>query len=57
MDKVRRFCGFLNWVNISSNGIKGDLSFGWKQDCVAVSRSFSSFHIDVLIQDDSEGNC
>lgn len=57
MVKVRRSYGFLNGIDVSFYGTKGGLSFGWKQDCAVVLRSFSNSHIDVLIKDDSNGNC
>lgn len=55
MGKVRRKCGILNGIDIDSNGRSGGLSLGWNNDCKVSLRSFSNRHIDVMIDEDSEG--
>lgn len=57
MEGVRRFCGFLNGIDVTSLGSEGGLSLGWKHKCFVTLRSFLGSHIDVLIHDDSMGNC
>ncbi|MFQ6664855.1 hypothetical protein Gotur_031820 [Gossypium turneri] len=57
MTNIRRICGFQNKVDVDSVGRSGGLSFGWKHNCIVSLHSFSRRHIDVLIIDDSEGNC
>lgn len=41
---------------MGSDESRGDLSLCWKQGCLVSLLSFSMNHIDVLIEDDSDGN-
>ncbi|GMI64370.1 hypothetical protein HRI_000106300 [Hibiscus trionum] len=56
MAGIRRKCGFFNGIDVSAVGRSGGLSMGWKNCCKVSLRSYSVRHIDVLIEDDSEGN-
>ncbi|KAL4310577.1 hypothetical protein GQ457_01G015360 [Hibiscus cannabinus] len=55
MEKIRRLCGFPNGLDVSSIGRGGGLSIGWKEDCNVTLRSYSDRHIDIFIEDDTEG--
>ncbi|KAA3466274.1 reverse transcriptase [Gossypium australe] len=49
MEKVRVRCGFPNGIDIDANGTRGGLSLAWKDDVSVSLRSFSTNHIDVLV--------
>ncbi|KAA3476340.1 reverse transcriptase [Gossypium australe] len=51
MEKVRQKCGFVNGIDIGAMGSKGGLSLGWKGNSLINLKSFSSYHIDVEVQD------
>ncbi|KAA3477129.1 reverse transcriptase [Gossypium australe] len=51
MELVRLKCGFENGSDIGAMSSKGGLSLGWKGNSLVSFKSFSSFHIDVEIQD------
>ncbi|GMI66653.1 hypothetical protein HRI_000334600 [Hibiscus trionum] len=55
MAQVRRRCGFINGIDVDAVGRSGGLSMGWKNNCDVSLRSYSQRHIDVLINDDSDG--
>ncbi|GMI93033.1 hypothetical protein HRI_002972600 [Hibiscus trionum] len=55
MAGIRRKCGFSNGIDVSAIGRSGGLSMGWKSSCIVSLRSYSKNHIDVLINDDSDG--
>ncbi|KAK5770921.1 hypothetical protein PVK06_047081 [Gossypium arboreum] len=55
MEKVRRKCGFSNRINLDSYGSSGGLSLGLNSDCKITLRSFSRRHIDVMIEEDLDG--
>ncbi|GMI94996.1 hypothetical protein HRI_003168900 [Hibiscus trionum] len=55
MEKVRKKCGFPNGIDVDAVGRRGGLSLGWKSSCVVSLRSYSDRHIDIIIEDDSEG--
>ncbi|KAA3460174.1 reverse transcriptase [Gossypium australe] len=56
MEQVRRSCGFLNGIDVDSEGSKGGLCLAWKGDVSISLQSFSKRHIDVLIDDSSNEN-
>ncbi|GMI73050.1 hypothetical protein HRI_000974300 [Hibiscus trionum] len=56
MAEIRRKCGFLNGIDVSAVRRSGGLSLGWKNCCKVTLRSYSVRHVDVLIEDDSDGN-
>ncbi|KAH1056279.1 hypothetical protein J1N35_034344 [Gossypium stocksii] len=51
MERVRVKCGFDNGIGIDAVGSKGGLSLGWKENGLIRLKSYSSFHIDVEVQD------
>ncbi|GMI71760.1 hypothetical protein HRI_000845300 [Hibiscus trionum] len=55
MAQVRRRCGFINGIEVDAVGRSGGLSIGWKNNCDISLHSYSQRHIDVLINDDSDG--
>ncbi|GMI76000.1 hypothetical protein HRI_001269300 [Hibiscus trionum] len=55
MEKLRKFCGFNNGIDVSARGRSGGLSLGWKANCNVSLRSFSDRHIDVSFTDDLDG--
>ncbi|KAA3477769.1 nucleolin-like [Gossypium australe] len=55
MELVRMRCGFENGIDIGAFGTKGGLSLGWKGKPLVTLKSFSSFHIDVEIQEEDYG--
>ncbi|KAA3471345.1 reverse transcriptase [Gossypium australe] len=48
---VRLKCGYENGIDVGSMGSKGGLSLGWKGNSLVKLISFSSFHIDVEVND------
>ncbi|KAA3468943.1 reverse transcriptase [Gossypium australe] len=56
MERVRRKCGFICGVEVEAEGSRGGLCLAWKEDIKVTLRSFSKWHIDVIIkEDDIEG--
>ncbi|KAK5775962.1 hypothetical protein PVK06_043918 [Gossypium arboreum] len=51
MESVRLKYGFENGIDVGAVGSKGSLSLGWKGNSLIRLKSFSSFHIDVDVQD------
>ncbi|MBA0753339.1 hypothetical protein Gogos_021872, partial [Gossypium gossypioides] len=56
MESVRLKCGFENGIDVGAIGTKWGLSLGWKGNTLVKLKSFSSFHIDVEVQDNECGN-
>lgn len=56
MERVRRSVGFPNGINVTSVGSSGGLTLGWRNNVTISLRSFFAAHIDVLIDDDFDGN-
>ncbi|KAA3469443.1 reverse transcriptase [Gossypium australe] len=54
MEKVRRKCGFVHGIEVEAEGSRGGLCMAWKNDISVSLRSFSRWHIDVLIEDNLE---
>ncbi|KAK8332045.1 hypothetical protein V6Z12_A10G114500 [Gossypium hirsutum] len=52
---VRLQCGFENGIEIGVIGTKGWLSLRWKGNSLVRLKSFSSFHIDVEVNDNECG--
>ncbi|KAA3462611.1 reverse transcriptase [Gossypium australe] len=52
--KVRQRCGFQSGIDVDSMGSKGGLSLAWSGDVSIVLQSFSSRHIDVIIDEDGK---
>lgn len=50
MEKVRRVCGFIYSTDVAIEGSKGGLCLAWKGNISVSLRSYSSKHIDVLIE-------
>ncbi|GMI80763.1 hypothetical protein HRI_001745600 [Hibiscus trionum] len=57
MARIRQVCGFPYGIEVSSVGRSGGLSFAWKETVSISLRSFSPRHIDVIINEDTEGSC
>ncbi|GMJ10533.1 hypothetical protein HRI_004722500 [Hibiscus trionum] len=55
MAQVRRRCRFFNGIDVDAIGRSGELSISWKRNCDVTLQSYSQRHIDVIINDDSEG--
>ncbi|KAA3457985.1 reverse transcriptase [Gossypium australe] len=53
MEKVRRSCGFNSGIDIEAEGSRGGLCLTWKSDIVVTLRSFSKWHIDVIVREGS----
>ncbi|KAA3460285.1 reverse transcriptase [Gossypium australe] len=51
MEKVRRSCGLLNGIEVKAEGTRGGLCLGWKEDIVVTLRSYSKWHVDVLVKE------
>ncbi|KAA3453452.1 reverse transcriptase [Gossypium australe] len=51
MEMVRLKCGFENGIDIGSMGSREGLSLGWKGNSLVNLISFSSYHIDVEVND------
>ncbi|KAA3470617.1 reverse transcriptase [Gossypium australe] len=50
MERVRRSCGFVNGINIATEGSRGGLCLAWKVDFEVTLKSFSKWHIDTIIR-------
>ncbi|KAA3488136.1 reverse transcriptase [Gossypium australe] len=55
MELVRLKCGFEYGIDIRAMGFRGGLSLGWKGNSLVSLKSFSSFHVDVEVQDNDCG--
>ncbi|KAG8500497.1 hypothetical protein CXB51_002739 [Gossypium anomalum] len=55
MEMVRLKCGFVNGIDIASNGLRGGLSLGWTGSSLVSLRSYSQLHVDVDIHDNENG--
>ncbi|KAA3458458.1 reverse transcriptase [Gossypium australe] len=53
MEKVRRRCGFDFGIEVEADGSKGGLCMAWKKELDVNLKSFSKWHIDVLIKEDN----
>ncbi|KAA3460259.1 reverse transcriptase [Gossypium australe] len=47
MEKVRRL---INGIEVGAEGTRGGLCLAWKDDIVVILRSFSNWHLDVLVK-------
>ncbi|KAA3457895.1 reverse transcriptase [Gossypium australe] len=52
-DRVRKSCGFINGIDVEAEGSRGGLCLAWKGGIEVTLRSYSKWHIDVLIKEDS----
>ncbi|MBA0618965.1 hypothetical protein Godav_028224 [Gossypium davidsonii] len=55
MKNVRRKCGFLNGIDIEANGSRGGLCLAWKDNTNICLKSFSTYHIDVVLKENTDG--
>lgn len=55
MEKVQRSCDFFNGIEVGSIGSSGGLYLAWKGDISVLLQSFSTSHIDVIIDDMEKG--
>ncbi|GMI69890.1 hypothetical protein HRI_000658300 [Hibiscus trionum] len=55
MEGVRKSCGFINGIDVASNGRSGGLSLAWKNNSKVQVRSYSNRHIDVIFEEDLDG--
>ncbi|KAA3483894.1 reverse transcriptase [Gossypium australe] len=55
MERVRRRCGFINGIDVDPNGSRGGLCLTWKGNVSIMLQSFSKRHIDVLVDDQNNG--
>ncbi|KAA3456600.1 reverse transcriptase [Gossypium australe] len=53
MEKVWRRCGFEHGIEVEAEGSRGGLCMAWEKEIVVNLRSFSRWHIDVLIKEDN----
>ncbi|XP_040960419.1 uncharacterized protein [Gossypium hirsutum] len=56
MERVRKSCGFLHGIDVSSNGSRGGLCLAWLEHKRIQLKSFSRRHIDVIIDEEDEGH-
>ncbi|KAA3462681.1 reverse transcriptase [Gossypium australe] len=52
MERVQRRCGFMCGVEVEAEGSRGGLCLAWKEDIQVNLRSFSKWHIHVIIKED-----
>ncbi|KAA3486578.1 reverse transcriptase [Gossypium australe] len=52
MDRARRSCGFINGIDIEAEGSRGCLCLAWKGGIEVTLKSFSKWHIDVMVKED-----
>lgn len=55
MEKVRKWCGFFNGIDVSTDGSIGELCLTWKGDTTIKLRTFSSNHVAVKVMDNDMG--
>ncbi|KAA3466249.1 reverse transcriptase [Gossypium australe] len=53
MSKARRSCDFINGIDIDAEGSRGGLCLAWKPGMDITLKSFSKWHIDVMVKEDS----
>ncbi|KAA3465450.1 reverse transcriptase [Gossypium australe] len=53
MSKARRSCGFINGIDVDAEGSRGGLCLAWKTGMDVTLKSFSKWHIDVMVKEDS----
>lgn len=51
MERVRKSCGYVNGIDISTDGSRGGLSMAWNGNHLVDIRSYSKNHIDAVIND------
>lgn len=51
MDRVGKSYGFVNGIKVSSEGTRGGLCLGWRNDIDVNLQSFSKSHINVIVED------
>ncbi|KAA3480509.1 Exo_endo_phos domain-containing protein [Gossypium australe] len=52
MEKVRKSCGLINGIEVGAEGTRGGLCLAWKDDIDVTLRSFSNWHLDVLVKEE-----
>ncbi|KAA3475146.1 reverse transcriptase [Gossypium australe] len=52
MEKVRKSCGLLNGIEVETEGTRGGLCLAWKDDIDVTLRSFSNWHLDVMVKEE-----
>ncbi|KAA3483188.1 reverse transcriptase [Gossypium australe] len=53
MEKVRKRCGFANGIEVEAECSRGGLCMAWKKEISVNLKSYSRWHIDVLIKEDN----
>ncbi|KAA3455720.1 reverse transcriptase [Gossypium australe] len=53
MERARRSCGFVSGLEMAAEGSRGGLCLAWKGWIEVTLRSFSNWHIDVLVKEDN----
>lgn len=56
MKRVRRSCGYVNGIEVGSDGTKGGLCLAWRNDVSITLRNCSKRHINVIIEHDKVMN-
>lgn len=51
IEGVSRICGFLNGIEVSTNGSRRDLCLAWKELAIIDLLSFSTNYNDVVIKE------
>ncbi|XP_052485248.1 uncharacterized protein LOC128040512 [Gossypium raimondii] len=51
MEKIRRRCGFMNGIDVDATGSRGGICLAWKEAVQVELKTFSTNHIDVLIEE------
>ncbi|KAA3459967.1 reverse transcriptase [Gossypium australe] len=58
MEKVRKSCGLQNGIEVGAARTRGGLCLAWKDDIVVTLRSFSNWHLDVMVkEEDNQEEC
>ncbi|KAA3460602.1 reverse transcriptase [Gossypium australe] len=52
MERIRHRCGYVNGIEVDSEGTRGGLCLAWKWGVNVTLRQFFKRHIDVVIDDD-----
>ncbi|KAA3461736.1 reverse transcriptase [Gossypium australe] len=52
MERVRNKGGFTNGIDVATEGTRGGLCLAWKDSIEVTLKSYSKWHIDVMVKED-----
>lgn len=54
IEKMRRRCGFLSSIDVSTEGTRWGICLAWKRNFMMTLRNISKKQVDVEVQEDEE---